>query len=456
MSSKRKKSTEQAYVVAVDMGYGHQRAAYPLSGIAACPHYCGCEEGHIINANNYHGIPGGDRGRWDKSRHAYELISRMKKIPFVGDHIFSAMDYFQRIESFYPKRDLSEPSLQLRSIYKMIHQGWGKHLIDVLNVKALPLITSFFIPAFFAEEHGYKGDIYAICTDTDVSRAWAPLRPKKSRIRYLVPNKRVRERLKLYGVDSKRIYVTGFPLPKENIGGPALEVLKQSLACRISNLDPQARYQKKYQASLLHYLGERYCNIKAKHPLNITFAVGGAGAQRSIGVEILKSLHTLIDKGRVSLNLVAGSRKDVYDYYTEAVRDLHIKKRHGGTVRIIYNQHKLDYFGEFNKALLDTDILWTKPSELSFYAALGLPIIIAPSIGSQEEFNRSWLHSIGAGFEQEDPRYTHEWLFDWLDSGWLAEAAMKGFLDAPRNGVYHIEEVALKGLRSEIEDMHLL
>ena len=81
---------------------------------------------------------------------------------------------------------------------------------------------------------------------------------------------------------------------------------------------------------------------------------------------------------------------------------------------------------------------------------------MAPSVGSQEDYNRAWLHSIDAGFEQEDPRYVHEWLFDWLESGWLAEAAMKGFLDAPRNGVYHIEEIVLHGIRSEIEDMHLL
>ena len=81
---------------------------------------------------------------------------------------------------------------------------------------------------------------------------------------------------------------------------------------------------------------------------------------------------------------------------------------------------------------------------------------MAPTVGSQEEFNRVWLESTGAGVRQEDPKYTHEWLFDWLKSGWLAEAAMNGFLDAPRNGAYHIEEVVLKGKKSEIEDIHLL
>ena len=51
--------------------------------------------------------------------------------------------------------------------------------------------------------------------------------------------------------------------------------------------------------------------------------------------------------------------------------------------------------------LLDTDILWTKPSELSFYAGLGLPIIMAPSVGAQERFNKAWLRAIGAAIPRE-------------------------------------------------------
>jgi len=133
-----------------------------------------------------------------------------------------------------------------------------------------------------------------------------------------------------------------------------------------------------------------------------------------------------------------------------------LEKSHGGCVNIIYDESKYAYFQKFNQVMLTTDLLWTKPSELSFYSALGIPVIMAPTIGSQEDFNREWLHDIGSGVEQEDPKYTHEWLFDWLDSGWLAQAAMEGYLDAPRNGAYHIEDIVLKGKRSEIEEGHLL
>lgn len=453
---KKQKQFTDAYIVTVDMGYGHQRAVHPLRDIAACPPGCICGGAHIITANKYAGIPGGDTERWESGRFIYETISRMKNLPFVGEFIFGGMDHFQKIESFYPRRDLSAPSIQLRQIYSMIHRGWGRHLIQTLNKAPRPFVTSFFTTAFFADEHGYKGPMYCLCTDTDISRAWAPLDPKKSKIIYLAPNKRVKERLMLYGVRQSHIRVTGFPLPQENIGGDDLIRLKESLGCRLANLDPTGKYHGKYEHTIAHYLGVRYCRIDAGHPLTITFAVGGAGAQRDIGVTILKSLHRFIDKGEIRLNLVAGIRNDVYCYYRDAVRALHLEKHHGGTINIIYAEDKLKYFEEFNKTLLQTDILWTKPSELSFYAGLGLPIIMAPSIGAQEESNRAWLHAIGAGFEQEDPRYTHEWLFDWLHSGWLAQAAMEGFMNAPRRGAQHIKKVVLEGKRSEIEDVHLL
>jgi len=445
----------KAHIITVDMGYGHQRAAYPLKDMAA-DFNIGDENG-IVNANRYAGIPQKDFQRWNGSQGLYEVISRMKNWPLIGQKIFDLMDYFQRIENFYPARNLSRSTIQLRTVYRMIKKGWGKDLIEKLNKNPLPLISTFFAPAYFAEEHNYKNEIYLLCCDTDVSRAWAPLNPGKSRIKYLAPNRRVRERLKLYGVREENIFVTGFPLPKENIGGRSLSILKPSLLKRLARLDPVGKFHKKYGGALQEFLGKKYLPSNKKDcPLTLTFAVGGAGAQKDLGAQILTSLGHKIDRGEMRLNLVAGVRNDVYVFYQKIIKDLGLVKKKNGHINIIYADNKPDYFKKFNQLLLETDVLWTKPSELSFYAGLGLPIIMAPTIGSQEDFNRQWLVSVGAGVEQGDPRYANEWLFDWLSSGWLAEAAWHGFLDAPRNGAYHIEEVVLKGRRSEIEDVHLL
>jgi len=114
-----------------------------------------------------------------------------------------------------------------------------------------------------------------------------------------------------------------------------------------------------------------------------------------------------------------------------------------GWVHIISGITTDEYFKNFNEALRETDILWTKPSELSFYTGLGIPIIIAPTIGSQEDFNKRWLLHTAAGIAQEDPRYTDQWLYDLLNDGNLAEAAMHGFMEVESMGAYNIEAIVI-------------
>jgi hypothetical protein len=131
----------------------------------------------------------------------------------------------------------------------------------------------------------------------------------------------------------------------------------------------------------------------------------------------------------------------VQEFFTTAVKDMGLRKELGKSIRILHADTKADYFKQFSHCLRTTDILWTKPSELSFYPALGIPIIMAPPIGSQEDFNKLWLKTVGAGISQNDPKYANEWIFEWVDSGWLAQAAMRGFLEIPRFGTYNIEKI---------------
>ncbi|MDD2757828.1 MAG: hypothetical protein PHD72_00450 [Patescibacteria group bacterium] len=434
----------KAWVVAVDMGYGHQRAAFPLRRLAP--------NGKVINANNYPGIPARDLRVWKNSRRFYEFVSRLNNIPFIGVKIFNWYDRLQKIPDFYPRRDLSRPNATLRYIYNLIKTGWGKDLVDYLNQEDIPLITSFFTVAFFAEEHEFKQDIYLLVCDSDISRTWVALHPEKSRIKYLAPCRRVAERLKLYGVKEENIFITGFPLPEENLGGPTLDRVRADLADRIINLDPNKRYRNKYAETIKQFLKDIRIDARHHHPFTVTFAVGGAGAQKNLAENILQSLRKKILKKEINFNLVAGTRNDVFRYFHERIKKLGLSKAYGDNLNIIFDVHKEDYFRRFNTCLRTTDILWTKPSELVFYAALGLPIITTPPIGSQEVFNKTWLKTIGAGIFQDDPRYTHEWLFDWVESGWLAEAAMSGFLDGRQFGVGNIEDVVFRGIKNPDED----
>jgi len=261
----------------------------------------------------------------------------------------------------------------------------------------------------------------------------------------------------LYGVPEKNIFLTGFPLPAENLGGAQLKTLKTDLSERVVNLDPEHRYRAKYNNTIMQFLGE---HVKFEghhpHPLTLTFAVGGAGAQKNLATTILHSLRKKILDGEINLNLVAGTRNDVYSYFENKIKDLGLDKAVGNNLNIIFAVDKEEYFRLFNETLRRTDILWTKPSELSFYTGLGLPIIMAPTIGSQEEYNRLWLKTVGGGISQDDPRYTHEWLFDWVNSGFLAEAAMSGFLDGRQFGVHNIERVVFEGETEPAKNYQLL
>jgi len=437
----------KAWVISVNMGYGHQRTAYPLKDLAP--------EGKIINANDYQGIPDRDRKIWEGTRKLYEALSRFSRVPLAGHAAFSIYDQFQKILGFYPKRDLSQPNFTLRQIYSTFKKGWGEDLILRLRSsteahskssgqveKPLPLISTFFMPAFMAEFFEYPGEIFCVVCDADISRTWAPINPGTSKIKYFAPTERVVERLKLYGVREENIFLTGYPLPQDLIGTENMEILKEDLRHRILNLDPQKKYFEKYKILIEESLGK--LPEKSDHPLTIMFSVGGAGAQKEIGIKIIKSLAVEIWAGGVKVILVAGLREKVKEYFLRHIKKLGLENIVGKNIEIIFAKNIEDYFQKFNLALRKIDILWTKPSELSFYSVLGLPIIIAPPIGSQEEFNKRWLLKSGFGVSQENPRYTRQWLFDWLNRGYLAEVAMEGFIEGEKLGTTKIQKIISK------------
>lgn len=442
-----KHSHKNAYIVSVNMGYGHERAAYGLRTLAY---------GDIITANAYPGIPAKDKKLWTESRRVYETISRLKPLPIIGDMIFEVMDKLQRIAPFYPRRNLSAPTLQVKQTYYFVEKlGLCKHLIDKLAKKPLPLICTFFMPAFAAEVNNYPGDIYLVICDADMSRAWVARDPSRSRIKYFAPNGRVVERLKLYGVRPENIFLTGFPLPQELIGGSNGVVVKEDLVARLCNLDPNGIFMGKYIKTLDAELGSGTCKIKSDHPLTLTFAIGGAGAQLGLGVTVLTSLKDALLKNKLTLRLVAGTKKELADSFAKKIKAIGLKSRLGKNLFIDYFPDRPSYFISFSKILRKTDILWTKPSELSFYCGAGIPIIMAPSIGSQEMFNRVWLKSVGGGVTQGDPRYVNEWLFDWINSGGLARIAWNGYIEAPTHGSYRIEGI-MTGEKIEVESLPLI
>ncbi|MEK7071806.1 MAG: hypothetical protein AAB959_00755, partial [Patescibacteria group bacterium] len=338
---------DKAWIISVNMGYGHQRTAFPLRDLAP--------EGKVIQANDYEGIPVSDKRIWEGSRKFYEFISNFYRVPLIGSRIFSIYDHFQEIFSFYPKKDLSRPNFGLKQMYSLFKKGWGKDLIETLRLRSgqvpLPIISTFFIPAFMAEFFNYPGEIFCVICDADISRAWAPLNPKQSRIKYFASSSRVSERLKIYGVRAENIFLTGFPLPAYRSGRPASPAggpegsIEDDLKTRLVILDPEKKYFGKYEVLIKEKLGE--LPKAANRPLTIMFSVGGAGAQKEIGVKIVKSLKNKIKSGEIKIILAAGIKEKVKDYF---------EKKTEGNAEILYQEKIEDYFREFNRKLRETDI----------------------------------------------------------------------------------------------------
>ena len=427
-----------AWVVSADMGYGHNRAAYPLRRVA---------EGGIISVGESDATSLIEKKLWRRLLWIYEWFSRARSIPLIGRYIFGILDTFLRIPTLYPLRNLSESTFQVDLLESFIDQGLCEGLLDRIKGKRHPLITSFYAPAIAADRKGTE-KIYCIICDADLNRVWVAREPWESRIEYFAPCGRVVQRLKAYGVPDDRIFLTGFPLPEELVGGEEMTTLKADLGQRLLYLDPKERFWPRYGVNVDHFLGTENCTLKRDRTLTITYSVGGAGALKEIGAKIARSLRDHLIAGEVRLNLAAGTKEAVADYYRE------VKASIPGScdnIRVISADTLEDYFAEFNAILRTTDVLWTKPSELSFYAALGIPIIMTPPLGSQETFNHKWLRDIQAGIRQENPDYTHQWFMDLLNKGRLAEAAWSGFLKARKLGTYKIMEVLRTGtLRREL------
>ena len=151
--------------------------------------------------------------------------------------------------------------------------------------------------------------------------------------------------------------------------------------------------------------------------------------------KFLPSLAAPLRAGRLKLTLVAGIRPEVARAFDEALDEAGLQR---SDVDVLLADSHEEYFRRFETLLAIADILWTKPSELTFYGALGLPLLFGPPIGAHEVYNRRWALESGAGLKQRDPRHAGEWLADGLADGTLAGAAWNGFMRLPKFGLYRI------------------
>jgi hypothetical protein len=422
-------------VVAVDMGYGHLRAATPLADRLG---------GEVLHVDKPPIVAPDEVKLWRRVRGAYELVSRLSQVPVIGSPLRFLLDSLTNIPRLHPYRDLSAPTRGVLTLDRLIRRNLGQGLVEHLRTTGAPLLTTFYSPAIVADRAGLDR-IYCVVTDTDINRVWAPVSPRQTKIHYLVPTRRAGRRLLAYGVPPERIIFTGFPLPDELVGGPSLVTLKKNLAARIVRLDPSAEFRRSMPEELVHFLGSLPREEEGK-PAQLTFAVGGAGAQAEYVSAFLPGFRRALESGFVRITLVAGVRAEVAARFREDIQAARMEPLLGNGIEILLGKDFRDYYARFNALLTRTDVLWTKPSELVFYAALGLPIILAAPVGVHERYNRRWIADAGAGRREREIRFAAEWFTDWLTDGVLAAAAWAGYMQLPKFGLYRILE-AVAGAR---------
>jgi hypothetical protein len=417
-------SANKPLVVAVEMGFGHLRAADAVACALGQP---------LLHADRAPVADERERALWARTRRNYERLSRLSTLPLVGLPFDKLLGAITHIPELHPGRDLSPPTFSTGLLERLVDGGLGRGVLAALEREQAPLFTTFFATALAADRRS-DAEVDCLVTDTDLARAWVPRDPRRSRIRYFAPSERAVRRLAAYGVPSERILLTGFPLPGELLGGEDLGVARRHMARRLARLDPRGRHRRALGDEAARRLGVSSTG-DGESPL-LVFAVGGAGAQARLATRFLPSLRPLVEIGRLRLALLAGTRPEVRRTF-EALLARHGLGEHPGA-RVVSAEGVEDYFRACNALLAEADVLWTKPSEMTFFAALGLPLILSPPVGAQEVYNRRWAVEAGAGLAQRDPDVAGEWLAEWLADGTLAGAAWNGFTRLPKRGLFRI------------------
>jgi UDP-N-acetylglucosamine:LPS N-acetylglucosamine transferase len=418
-------------VASVEMGYGHLRPAHALAA------ELGVE---VVRADRPPLAHADEVRLWTASRRFYEATSRLSQLPVVGPVLQPVLEAVTAIPHLHPRRDLSRATLAVRMQNRSIRRGMGRGLVELLRETGSPLLTTYFNTAVLADRAECPG-VFCVVTDSDIARVWVAADPARTRVRYLVPSRRALRRLIAYGVPEGNIEYTGFPLPGELLGGRDLTALRRNLAARLERIDPAGTFRAHARDEIRQFLGELPGDEPT--PPHVTFAVGGAGAQAGVARDLLRSLAPKLADDELRLTLAAGVRTEVAERFESWIREVDLETLRGdegARMEILLEPTMERYFERFNRRLADTDLLWTKPSELTFFAALGLPLVLTPPVGVQERYNRRWAIEHGAALRQRDPRFAAEWLEEWLQDGALAGAAWNGFLQLPKFGLYHILE----------------
>ncbi len=383
------------------MGFGHLRAAHNIAGHSKAP---------VVRVDNAPYVKAIDELVWRFAQYTHVYASR--------DTESRSKFLYKRFEKLMAlPDDHRPPSLrEARFVRRLQRLGVGKMFFDSFDGASPTLLHTFYLPAMLSVYYRYRGRNFLLLCDTDFHRVWVPVDPEKGNLKYCVPISKSADRLISYGVDKDRIYVTGFPLPVANTGGRDLRQLATDFEIRKKRL--------RRDSSL---------------PLTIMFPFSGAGAYSNILTDLVKSILDELKEGSLRLIVSCGDNEHALNNAENLFTNYGIDELE--YAEIMYDQDIFAAFDKFNSALKATDVMITKPSEMVFYVALGIPLLFLPPIGAHEAKNREYLFENHCAVNMIPPSDFPRWIEKSRRSGALEELAENGYSNLPKTGTFEIDEL---------------
>jgi hypothetical protein len=409
-------------VVAVEMGYGHLRAAYTIANYFSTD---------VVRMDLPPWASPAEAAIWRGVSKIYNTLSCAGDWPLAGPAAQRILEKITEISHFRGPMEVEPASFLTYCVDRLTRSVFGRRLRALATDTGRPILATYPAAAL-AARHAPGARVFCLATDTDLNRAWAPANANWPYIEYLAPVNRVADRLRSFGVSDRHIHLTGFPLADGLIANS-----QTALRRRLYRLNPKSTF---HDSRVETFLRNPLPN-SSRGPIAMTVAIGGAGAQVCQVEQMLRSLRKMILNGKLHLTLVAGTRADIAKKFDGMVQSAGLVFHGENGVQILFADKPVQYFRRFEECLIDTDLLWTKPSELVFYAALGLPILLAPPVGGQEHANRNWLLSHHAALDAGDPAVLDQRLDHLIAEGELCRIAWNAYSRLERNGLERIREV---------------
>ena len=302
---------------------------------------------------------------------AYEGISRARSIPLVGKPIFGILDtspahpvVLSDAESFTQHVPGGPAGILRRQGTLPGDAGPDR------SRRTFPVVTSFFAPAIAADKKT-SHRVFCIICDADLNRVWVATGS--------VGEPHLLLRTLWQGrAASPRVRCSGREDPSDRLSPPGRTRRRTDMTvaaqhARTSAADPRSRMDGSGPCTTgtsSTTSAPENCMADPHHVLTITFAVGGAGAQKEIGARIVASLRHRIKAGAIRLNLLAGTRAEVRDYLLCRQRCPRSRLRR---ICRSFTQTRSTSTLRCSRTVCRTRTSsGPKPSELSFYAALGI------------------------------------------------------------------------------------